>query len=56
MEGEPDSNYKPDLFQNFADKSSNIVFMSNFKVNWLVKCSYPFRDLDQLPYNNLNEN
>lgn len=30
--------------------------MNNFKVNWLLKCSYPFRDLDHLPGNPLNEN
>lgn len=30
--------------------------MHNFKVTWLIKCSYPFRELDNLPGNHLNEN
>ena len=30
--------------------------MNNFKVNWILKCSYPFKDLNHLPGNPLNEN
>ena len=30
--------------------------MPNFKVKWLVTCNYPFRELDHLPGNPLNEN
>jgi len=30
--------------------------MSNFKVNWILKCQYPFKQLDWLPGNPLNDN
>ena len=31
-------------------------FMPNFKIKWLFKCQFPFRDLVFLPGNPLNEN
>lgn len=30
--------------------------LANFRVKWLIGCQYPFRDLDHLPGNPLNDN
>ncbi len=30
--------------------------MPNFRVQWLMKCHYPFRELDHLPNNPMNDN
>ena len=40
--------------KNFA-KKGNQVLMPNFKVEWLVQCSYPYQDLTFLPQNPLNQ-
>jgi hypothetical protein len=65
MECLPDQDYKPELAKNFAYQSyvpnpnvqfNNLNFMPNFQVKWLLKCNYPFRELDFLPGNPLNEN
>ena len=42
MESEPSANIKPEVFR---------IFMNNFKVNWLVKCIVPFKELEALPKN-----
>ena len=64
MEGEPDPNYKPEFFQKNKSEinnlnyynNSHLNFQPNFKITWLLKCQYPFRDLDHLPGNPLNDN
>ena len=60
MVGQPDPNYQPQCFEgyrqmqkNFA-KKGNQVLMPNFKVEWLVQCSYPYQDLTFLPQNPMN--
>ena len=33
-----------------------LMFCNNFKITWLLKCNYPYRELENLPGNPLNEN
>lgn len=54
MESEPDPEFKQDCF--VSDQNSLIQFADNFKVRWIVTCEYPFRDLEHLPFNPMNEN
>ena len=54
MESCPDPEYKKELFVN--DNNSPIQFEDNFKVKWIVTCEYPFRNLEYLPPNPMNEN
>ena len=67
MESEPDPNYKVECFkqnQTYEQHSpkgttvyqNQLKFMPNFKVQWLLKCRYPFKDLSYLPGNPMNEN
>ena len=59
MESEPDQSLKPDCFKNSNQNdtySSQLQFMPNFKVRWIQRCVYPFRDIVFLPGNPLNEN
>lgn len=63
MESEPNINYKQELSQTFANLTQavgsnqhTLNFQANFKVQWLVKCNYPFRDLEYLPGNTYNDN
>lgn len=62
MERAPDPGFKPELFKNQPNSSlghsqmhNNLSFMSNFKISWLMKCTYPFRELENFPVNELNE-
>lgn len=54
MESEPDPDYKKELFVN--DNNSPIQFADNFKVKWVMTCDFPFRNLEHLPPNPMNEN
>ena len=63
MEGLPDPNYKQEIFQKIIKADKNILICNkpqpnlqpNFKVNWLLKCEYPFQALDGIPGNQMNE-
>lgn len=58
MEKIPDASFKPELFKSYQSPvagHSQLNFMSNFKISWLVKCSFPFRELDFFPGNPLND-
>ena len=54
MAGEPDKEYKKNFFEN--GNNSSIQFSDNFKVIWIVEVEYPFRKLENLPPNPMNEN
>lgn len=61
METVPNKNYKADIFQQMNQNQSKnnkmmqLSLFANFKVQWLLQCQYPFRELDHLPGNPLND-
>jgi len=58
MESEPDPKIKPHVFKNQIDnlQNVNINLMANFRIQWLMKGNYPFKAIEHLPTNPLNDN
>jgi hypothetical protein len=61
MVGQPDLNYQPQCFEGYRNqynnqsKKGNQCLMPNFKMEWMIHCSYPYQDLTFLPQNPMNQ-
>lgn len=58
MMGQPDPSYQPRCLEGFKQmllrQNKKTSLMPNFKVEWLMKCQYPYSELTFLPQNPMN--